>query len=232
MPRDRYMEPKSRTSLIKFGLVGGIEADTDPARVRVLDSNNVFPSPNGTEAGPRPGCEIRKRYRVTTSPVGRKAIVIETAPPDVALGNLIMVINTENGRNAIEAGAFVRDRTQLPLQSDVSNVSLTTETRSVSIGDPVPCFVSRTGPNLSLPVTVTVFALDGTAVRGVDYTGPASASATFTENWDPANLLNFSSHWDVVSDPGAAGKTFILLLESDPPGIPGPIDVTTVTTKL
>lgn len=213
MPRDRYMEKKSRSSLMKFGLVGGIESDTDPGRVQVLDSNNVFPSPNGSEAGPRPGCEIRKRYRVTTDPPGRKAIVIETAPPDVGLGNLIMVINTLSGRNAIEAGAFVRDRTQLPLQSATTFASLQFNSAEVEAQDPtnnIDLYVYRTG-DLSIQTEIFYTTRDGTAtVAGLDY---IAESGSFTFN--PGEFFELVATVNILFNPSIVGKFFFFEIQPE-----------------
>lgn len=227
MPRDRYMENKTRTTLMRFGLVGGIESDTDPGRVQTMDSNNVFPSPNGSEAGPRPGCEIRKRYRVTTDPVGRKAILIETAPPDVGLGNLIMVQNTIGGRNAIVAGAFVRDRTQLPLQSAVNAVSLQLESINVEYAttdNEVSFF--RTG-DITIPDTVFYTTANGTALAGAQY---VAQSGTWTFESGVPSGQEFTATISVAgSGPGDVGKFFFFQIFAETPStIISPIATTVI----
>lgn len=177
MPRDRYMEKKTRSQLMRFGLVGGIESDTDPGRVQVLDSNNVFPAPNGSEAGPRPGVEIRKRYNSASIPAGRKVINIETAPPDVDLGYLIFVRNTANARNAIEAGAFVRDRTQLPFQSNSISFFFLESSLNVPFTNDFELSVYAS----TVPTGIFTFQYrtrDGTAIAGVDYVASGQTLTT------------------------------------------------------
>lgn len=169
MPVDRYMARKQRTTKVHFALIGGPEADTSPGVTPVLDSNNVVPSPNGTEMSPRDGIEIRKRYRLTTTPTaGRKALVVETQPPDVQLGFLFMIIDTANGGNKIEKGQFMRDRTQLPFESTVAVASFFTSSESITATTPWFLDVDRSG-FLDGERTISYKTRDGTAVAGVDY---------------------------------------------------------------
>lgn len=172
MPIDRYMRNKGRSELTRFGLVGGVRADTSPGVTPVLDSNNVFPSPDGSEMLPRDGVEIRKRYRFSTDPTGRKVIFLESAPPDVELGFLIGVIDTAGGKNRLEKAQFMRDRTQLPLNSQMAIVYVLPE---ISDGiPPLPLIVLmrvyRTG-NLDIPAIVRYRTVDGTATSPTDYGG-------------------------------------------------------------
>lgn len=184
MPFDRYMRGKSRSEITRFGLVGGVRADTSPGLTPVLDSVNVFPSPDGTEMLPRDGVEIRKRYNPTTDPPGRKALIVENAPPDIPLGFLFMVVDTSGGRNVIESANFMRDRSQLPLQSDLAYVYPDSISQSLAS---IFFAAFRVG-NLETAVTVFYRTVDGTAVAGVDYT---AESGTLTIS--PGDVQSFDS---------------------------------------
>lgn len=208
MPFDRYMGRKQRSELTRFGLVGGVRADTSPGVTPVLNSNNVFPSPDGTEMVPRDGIEIRKRYALTTEPAGRKALVVETAPPDVALGFLFMIIDTEAGGNKIERASFMRYRTQLPMESDLSHVYIGSQS-SVPAPGALNDAAFRYG-NMDIATTVFYRTVDGTAVAGVDYTA-ASGIFSFNAGFEQ------SENSVVVNVAGGAGKYFTLELYN-----PGP----------
>lgn len=183
-PIDRWAKNKNRTTITRFGLVGGVRADTSPGITPVLDSDNVFPSPDGTEMVVRDAVEIRKRYRLTTDPVGYKALVAETAPPDVDLGYLFMIIDTDGGRNAIEKANFMRDRTQLPFETTVASVYSKAGTAAIDSSPPLIQFLQfplkRVG-FLDSEVSVGYQTFDGTAVAGVDYTA-SSGTVNFGIN--------------------------------------------------
>lgn len=209
---DRYMARKTRTSKVHFALIGGPEADTSPGVTPVLDSNNVVPSPNGTEMSPRDGIEIRKRYRLTTDTPGRKALVVETSPPDVQLGFLFMIIDTANGGNKIEKGQFMRDRTQLPFESNASIIFLGQgSTPAIFPPDTLGFEVFRVG-DLSGERTVGYRTRNGTAVAGTDYTA-VSGILTF----NPQSTLETINGVDIFA-PGS-GKFFFVELFDPGPGV-------------
>lgn len=208
MPVDRYMARKQRTTKVHFALIGGPEADTSPGVTPVLDSNNVVPSPNGTEMSPRDGIEIRKRYRLTTDTPGRKALVVETAPPDVALGYLFMIVDTANGANQIEKGQFMRDRTQIAFGALLTYHSFQDDSGGINVGMVGEFRVERTG--ITGVETIVRFATrDGTAVAGVDYDTQTGA-LTFTID----SILEVIS----LNPPlGGAGKFFFIDLFNPTP---------------
>jgi hypothetical protein len=204
VPGDRYMMRKQRTTKVHFALIGGPEADTSPGVTPVLDSNNVIPSPNGTEMSPRDGIEIRKRYRLTTTPTaGRKALIVETAPPDVALGFLFMIVDTANGGNKIEKGQFMRDRTQLNFQSNAVNVYWENTSEEIFEASGPTDVHFRRDLNLAIEAIFRVRTRDGTAIAGVDYT--AFDDPVVLSSGQLTGFTTISS-----TAPGSAGKFFFV----------------------
>jgi hypothetical protein len=179
-----------------------------------MDSDNVFPSPDGTEMLPRDGVEIRKRYRYTSDPIGRKVLCVETAPPDVELGFLFMIIDTAGGRNKIEKAQFMRDRTQLSLSAELAVVYLEPQV-DWTFPPPNPDILQvqafRTG-NIDFDTSVFYRTVNGTAIAGTDYTANSGTYTFAAGNNASDNTVNF-----IVNPATGSGKYFTIELYN-----PGP----------
>lgn len=180
-------DPKNtKVKNFRLALNKGPQVDGGPEDVLVADSNNMRLLPSGDDLVNRHGSELYRQYKMTTSPVGRKALIMESAPPYTNLGNLFMIVNTATG--AIECGEIVRNRTEVEGEVKVSEFSF--ETDSVFVGpiDQIALSLHRDG-DISTGATVQYATADGTAVAGVDYTADSGTKTFLTGSRNPTTNI-------------------------------------------
>jgi hypothetical protein len=170
---------KPKTQPITVGFSEPPRTDESPQFVKIMDSNNVCLSPDGSEARNIDGSIVTNAYRVTTSPVGYKAIVRETNPPDVDQ-RMYMIINTAGGRNRVEQIEFGRNlgRDLQPVTAVIS-FDESTVTAPQFLDQTANVGMHRSG-DLNTEVTVYVSTRNGTAIGGVDFTTMTNVPVVFS----------------------------------------------------
>lgn len=174
---------KPKTQPITVGFNEPPRTDESPQFVKIMDSNNVCLSPDGSEARNIDGSIVTNAYRVTTSPVGWKAIVRETNPPDVDQ-RMYMIIDTAGGRNRVEQIEFGRNLGRLEQASSVT-LTFDEENWDIPINDLDAVSFRIVGePTYSGLLSGRTY--DGTAIAGVDYLAFATTPPydTVTVNGD------------------------------------------------
>lgn len=167
-----------RVTTKDMNFTSGVRADSLQNQIPVLDMQNIEMLPDGTGVYNRRGMETYLNYRPQTTPLGRKAILIESQPPNLTDGTfLALIVNTANGRNAIEKMSMIKPRTNLPGDTLESIVEFTEGTYYAALGATLVASVTRTG-DISKTVTVDYASAYNAGSSGSDFTA-VSGTLTF-----------------------------------------------------
>ena len=196
-------EKGQNTKDFRFPLNAGMKPDSFGEVIPVLDTNNVVMLPDGSAMVPREGSEIRRCDEVGFGS-DRKVIYFIADPPDIDYGDMIVLTNTKDGRNDVQATEVVR----------------TTVTRSEQ--NPLPM------PELPVANTVAFTAsednanFDESVVIPTVVTGNISISASWeaTLHWSDSSGSD-STSWGSGTVTGTSGSPGSITLDSVPSGTYG-----------
>lgn len=149
-----------------------------PNKIPVYAMNNLEMLPGGSGVYNRRGLEAYLLYNSTTSPLGRKAILIDSQPPNINDGTFMaLIVNTQNAQAVVEKIGFIKPRTNLPGDTFTTTLRFDEQTYTADIGDDLTVTVVRDG-ELSKQVTVDYVSAYYSGSSSADWTA-VSGTLTF-----------------------------------------------------
>lgn len=162
--------------VMRLGMVGGRRADTDATVAPISDVNNFVMLPDGSGMRVRDGFAYTAMYAIQTSPAGRQALVVETAPWNIPISFRHMIMPTGTGIPYVSEAEYIRDRSQAIGDSAIPTIYFGASSDSFLSPDSVTIGIARTDPLGSIS-TVNYATRDGTAIAGVHYTAMSGTAA-------------------------------------------------------
>lgn len=219
---------ESSTRSMRLSFNKGPRYDESPETVPVMDSNNVVLSPDGSECRAIPGSIITNTYRAITSPPGRKAIIVESAPHEVDLGRMFLLNNTANGDNVIEQIEFVRNSGIQVGSDEATNMIWTLHIGSYSTTQFEMEAYLPENSGFTGAETIGMRTVNGTALAGTHYTAADNPAASIVTGGIGAQL--FVNLLVTSPDPGTPWKYFYVELYNPSSGTAlGPYSKVTLT---
>lgn len=179
---------------MRLELVGGRRADTDPTVAPLSDVNNFVMLPDGSGMRVRDGFMYTAQYAIRTDPIGRVALMVETAPWNVPISYRHMALQTAGGAPYVAEGEHIRDRSQAISESAIPSVYFPfSGIEFIVVFEPlVLTFTVQRSEPLDASSTVKFRCIDGTAQAGVHYTAPVSDTLSFAAGATSAESGEFT----------------------------------------